>query len=102
MTPEYDEDLPPDVQDVARRLERDRPQASGHELDAIKQRALSHARTGRTRRWTPSLRSTWAGTARVVVTLLAIALAAPFAATKMGSSRNAADVVYVAPKTSEP
>jgi hypothetical protein len=46
-------ELTPDLEAVASRLRDGRPQASGLELDRIKQRAMSQASAGSSAAWTP-------------------------------------------------
>ena len=46
-------DLTPELETVARRLRDARPQASGLELDRIKQRAMSQASVGSSAAWIP-------------------------------------------------
>src|SRR3954451_9216022 len=96
MKRKYNESLPEELTDVARRLERDRPEASAQELDAIKLRAMSRADSRRSR-GVPFLRTTWVGTPLVIIAALAIALSAPLALTKLAPPRNAAEAVYLAP-----
>src|SRR5687767_9725614 len=46
-------DLTPELETVARRLRDARPQASGLELDRMKQRAMSQASAGSSAAWIP-------------------------------------------------